>query len=196
MTDRRPSVLVEINPGKRELDLKALPRVLANLADFLQSLAEDSGCRSGLKWTGTAFHGGSLGLRALGEPVPDTAYLTFDKNLRSVVQSKHDSNGLSRRTWDHYVKITDPFESDDRVRFGLPPENLVEQQQEEVPLEQMEWFELTKESIKLNPDIQAKVDALGEVQGYLYSIVLGSKPPYFVIKDQISSERLIESRRI
>ena len=189
MSDRRLAVRVEVSPGKQELDLKRLPRVIANVAEFLESLAEDSGCGSDLKWIGTSFYGGSLGLRALADPVPPEAYLSFNKNLRTVVQSKHDSNGLSRRTWDSYYKITEPFETDDLVSFGLPPEDRVEHE-EDLSRDQMEWFELTRGSIKLNPDIRSKVKTIGEMQGYLYSIVLGRHPPYFVVTDELSTERV------
>jgi len=188
MTEQKIRVHVLLNKGKRGISLHKLPRILADIQAFLDSLSQDTVGRGG-DWIGIQFRSTSS-MEYTAESVAAVEphrVKDFDGCLKGVIQSKPDPK-LSRSTLQRYAKITEPL-IEETVSFGIESEVTPEGS---APQSVVEWLDLNKEeAIHLAGQGQSLVKSHGAVQGIVHSVFLGSTPPHFQLRE-LSTGNLIK----
>jgi hypothetical protein len=186
----RLKVRIVLNKGRHGVPLDKLPKILAEIREFLHDLSTDLGIEDDSGWQGVDFRNGSLDFAAVKNSLVDDAkYLTFQQSARNVILNQPDDR-ISRRTRSQYAKIATPIDADEVVDIGLPQEQAgVVQPGEE---EQFQWYELTKQAAEqIQALAQAKVKALASIQGIIHSVFIENADPHFQLRE-LSSQSLIK----
>jgi hypothetical protein len=180
MAKPRLRVHILLNKGKKGISLHRLPKMLADIQKFLDSLSEDTVGRSP-DWTGLHFRStASVEYTAESAEVIDLDRVKdFDECLKGVVRSKPDPK-IRRSTLLQYARIAEPF-GEETVSFGIGSDLDLETSRPDVRLE---WFDFNKaEAANLAATGQALIKSHGGFQGVVHSLFLGSSPPHFQLRE-------------
>jgi hypothetical protein len=187
-------VQIEISKGAEKIPLNKLAPVVTDVQLFLFMLSEDLGLGVTVEsWAGTDFGSSSLIFTAeKSEPVTIQQIEEFNNAFASI-STEHPAPKLRRATIVQYAKIAAPIDVQEAVSFGLFPavedvgfgiDEIAELHGAEL-LPALRWIQLTKsKAAEIQAEVQANVRAYGALQGIVHSVFLGSRPPFFNLREK------------
>lgn len=177
-------VRVELNKGRKGIPMHKLASITDEIQKFFLRVGLDLGIPAPKEqWLAVKFGNGSVAYDAEYQGrVPEESLREYYSELTKLPQLAHSpervASRLSPSTILQFVRIAEPIDEDEEVRFGLYNNGV---------RKPTEWHSLTKSISRQIANTVASAEKYrGVAQGIVHSWFKEASPPYFNLRESVS----------
>jgi len=173
-----PKIKVEMNKGKRGVELEKLAAIAKDTAKFLISLSVDLG-EPETEWIADNFKNGSVCFEVESKREIQREPEIWKEALHSVMANDYSNEVLNVRirpeTRTRFFEISKSIPEGDFVSFGICKNGSDES---------VEWHRLDQSiANKIVEAIEPKTKNHGEIQGIVHAFYKETKPPKLIVRE-------------